>query len=99
MVRGVASYGVGVDCHSEFIQVSIVLPIGGEEKFSRKEFETSIEGLTEADRWMVDGTKAVVPDGRAYHYNIESTGTYQPTTSTLIDAGGGCWLRLHRSTH
>jgi len=73
--RPVAPYGVGVDTHSKFIQVCVLtVSDEGEEQEQQQEFDTTIEGLRQADVWIRDRLGLLAAEG--YDYYIESTGTY-----------------------
>ena len=50
------SYGIGIDAHSQFITVSVLIPdyATGKERLHRKNFPTDVFSLRSAQRW-VDG--------------------------------------------
>jgi len=71
-------YGIGIDCHSRFIQVCIL--IRTEEKIKRVEQEFTVlwPVLEEARTWIlaVLNKYSLGFSGTDFHYCIESTGTY-----------------------
>jgi transposase len=73
-------YGVGIDTHSKFIQVCILMSGRKHKDATRverheKEFPTSWHGLLSARRWTLSVLKRKAqPD--TLRYCIESTGTY-----------------------
>jgi transposase len=73
------SYGVGIDCHSRFITVTVVIPnyATGRETHHQKNFDASFADLKRAKKW-VQATLPVRPEGAAadFHYTLESSATY-----------------------
>ncbi len=89
-VQETKSYGIGIDCHSKFIQVCVLAKRGLHFYAHQKEFGTDWDSLVSAKEWccQILQTKAdPVPDlTRPIHYCIESTSTYhQPI---LLAFGG-----------
>ena len=73
-------YGIGIDCHSKFIQVCVIVKEDYRYLAYQKEFNTEWSSLVKAKQWstQVLQTKAVpaiVPDS-SFHYCIESTSVY-----------------------
>lgn len=78
------SYGIGIDCHSKFIQVSVLVKRDLRAYEYRREFATDWLSLVEAKEWCVAvlatcsdppiifNEESTIP----FHYCIESTSTY-----------------------
>lgn len=79
-IQQTKSYGVGIDCHSKFIQVSVILKRDLRCYEYRREFRTDWVSLTEAREWIIAiiNTYASprVDISLPLHYCIESTSTY-----------------------
>ena len=80
-VQDTKSFGIGIDCHSKFIQVSVY--VRRQMKFFeyRKEFHTDWDSLVRSKQWAVNVIRSCsdpVPDVDSVplHYCIESTSTY-----------------------
>jgi hypothetical protein len=77
----VRAYGVGIDTHSRFIAVTVLVPNfqTGRETRPQRDFPTSIPGLCEGREWALGVLKshaiAVTPE-RPLHYTIEATACY-----------------------
>ncbi len=89
-VQETKSYGIGIDCHSKFIQVCVLAKRGLHFYAHQKEFGTDWDSLVLAKDWCCQVLQAKtdpVPDlTRPIHYCIESTSTYhQPI---LLAFGG-----------
>jgi transposase len=89
-VQETKSYGIGIDCHSKFIQVCILTKHGIHFYAHQKEFSTGWDSLVSAKDWCIrvlQEKSDPVPDlTRPLHYCIESTSTYhQPI---LLAFGG-----------
>lgn len=76
-------YGVGIDTHSKFIYVSVIVKINFDLRRFDKTFETSWDELLSAGKWIrtILSTKPVPPisnewDIVHFHYTIESTSVY-----------------------
>lgn len=71
-------YGVGIDTHSRFIQVCVIVLHHGRCKLFEREFATSWPELINARSWSfaVLRKHSVVPDDLEWSYCIESTGCY-----------------------
>jgi len=68
-------YGVGIDCHSKFIQVCVLYQLGGQVRRAEKEFTTSWDDLVRAKAWAMEVLGPLAkPD--VLRYCIESTGAY-----------------------
>src|SRR5215469_5505725 len=71
-------YGIGIDVHSRFIQVCLIIKIDGEMQLFEQEFPTSWDSLLETKKWLI---KIIVTKGngriRAHplRYTLESTST------------------------
>src|SRR5207253_1171959 len=73
-------YGVGIDVHSKFAAVSVLIPLYGtqEEKRFKKHFSTATPDLAKGQEWVFSlltlwGVK-YTPEH--FHYTIESTSCY-----------------------
>jgi transposase len=72
------AYGIGIDCHSRFIQVCVRYALSSEGEHER-EFPTSWAGLLDARRWAVHQLAHHCGEFREdepLRYTIESTGCY-----------------------
>lgn len=91
------AYWVGVDCHSKFIQVCVLLPTAQGTKRREKEFSTRWQDLVGAGNWArqqisSDAGAAAELLERGFRYTLESTGTYhleyyRVSTSTERSSG------------
>lgn len=76
------AYGVGIDTHSKFIAVTVLVPLYGQgiEKCSKRHFDTSISGLSAGREWVLATLRLhnCCPSNPAadLHYTIESTSCY-----------------------
>ena len=78
------SYGIGIDCHSKFIQVSVLAKRDFRIYEYRREFGTDWKSLVEAKQWCIAvlGTCSIPPitfgddSTIPFHYCIESTSNY-----------------------
>ena len=75
------SYGIGIDCHSKFIQVSVLVKRDMRCFEYQHAFGTDWDSLVRAKTWVITVVKtcsipAVEPDLSPLHYCIESTSTY-----------------------
>lgn len=89
-VRETRSYGIGIDCHSKFIQVCVLAKQDLHVYAHQKEFGTDWDSLISAKDWCIrvlQEKSDPVPDlSLPIHYCIESTSTYhQPI---LLAFGG-----------
>ena len=79
-VHHTKSYGIGIDCHSKFIQVSVLVKRDMRFFEYRNTFSTAWEGLVLSKSWCMDVIKSCsdpVPDLTVpFHYVIESTSVY-----------------------
>lgn len=78
VVRQLHPYGVGIDCHSKFIQVCVLVQQGPQVVQYEREFQTTWPELVKARDFaiqhaMLSGESA---DQFTLRYTIESTGTY-----------------------
>jgi hypothetical protein len=73
------SYGVGIDCHSEFIQVSVIVQGDGGKVFEyRHEFSTTLPVLEQGREWAISiirskSSPTIEVSDDTLHYVIEST--------------------------
>lgn len=76
----VADYGVGIDCHSRFIQVCVLTRDGDTISRWERRYSTTWEELCEALDWVISTLSGVLgvraPTCNALVYCIESTGAY-----------------------
>mgnify|MGYP002624719443 CR=1 FL=1 len=76
----VKEYGIGIDCHSQFIEVCVRYRNGNQIQKSQGHFSTDWDGLVTGRDWCVEilKTKAnPVPDlSEPLHYLVESTANY-----------------------
>lgn len=80
-VQQTKAYGIGIDCHSKFIQVSVYVKRDLKFFEYRREFATDWNSLIHAKEWCVKVLTTCaspvldLPD-MPFHYCIESTSTY-----------------------
>ena len=89
-VQETKSYGIGIDCHSKFIQVCVLSKRGLHFYAHQKKFGTDWDSLVSAKDWCIrilQEKSDPVPDlSLPIHYCVESTSTYhQPV---LLAFGG-----------
>jgi len=88
----VKDYGVGVDCHSKFIVITVLNHENDKIKIHQKEFNTNWNSLIEGRKWIqaVIEQKSTIPvdclQSEFPHYVIESTGSFH---YPVIRAFGG----------
>ena len=88
----VKDYGIGIDCHSKFIVVTVLDHEDDKIKIHQKEFNTNWNSLAEGRKWIqaVIEQKSTIPvdclRGDFPHYVIESTGSFH---YPVIRAFGG----------
>ena len=80
-VQDTKAYGVGIDCHSKFIQVSVFVKHSMKFYEYRREFGTDWNSLVLAKKWVltvITSRSDPLPDlsSSSFHYCIESTSTY-----------------------
>ena len=79
-VHETKAYGVGIDCHKLFIQVSVIVKRNLRTYEYRREFGTDWKSLTEALEWILSViasySSPLVDMSKPLHYVIESTSTY-----------------------
>ena len=80
-VQQTKSYGVGIDTHSKFIQVSVLVKRDLKFFEYRHEFPTDWQSLVNAKSWalqVISSCSDPVPDMTltSFHYCLESTSTY-----------------------
>ena len=84
-------YGIGIDCHSRFIQVNVLARNGARILEHRKSFDTDWESLCEARDWAAGILQTYasppVDVSGGLHYVIESTSVYH---CCVLDA----WLGM-----
>ena len=73
-------YGVGIDCHSRFLQISVLVKNGPSVFEYRNQFDTDWQSVVNAKEWVVSvietcsSPKIHITDN--LHYCIESTSVY-----------------------
>ena len=89
-VQVLKSYGVGIDCHSQFIAICVHVRKNQRVFKYMSEADTDWDSLVKAKDWVVDTIReqsSPVPDlGQPLHYVIEATSTYH---MPILRAGGG----------
>ena len=80
-VQQTKSYGIGIDCHSRFIAVSVLIRRDMKFYEYRNDFSTVWDSLVRAKSWalqVIQTCSDPVPDLSSipFHYCIESTSTY-----------------------
>lgn len=79
-IQHTKAYGIGIDCHSKFIQISVLVKRDLRVFEYRREFSTSWNALSEACSWsksiIKNCSSPPVNDSSPLHYCIESTSTY-----------------------
>lgn len=79
-VQASKAYGVGIDTHKMFIQVSVIVKRDLRTFEYRRTFETDWKSLTEAREWILAVIRTFsnppVDMNQPLHYVIESTSTY-----------------------
>lgn len=80
-VQDTKAYGIGIDCHSKFIQVSVYVKCSQKFYEYRREFKTDWESLVFSKKWVlsvINSRSDPVPDlsSSPLHYCIESTSAY-----------------------
>lgn len=73
------SYGIGVDCHSRFVTVTVCIPnfVAGTQKMHRKNFPATAASLRQAREWILQLIVPVAPTTHSsFHYTLESSATY-----------------------
>jgi transposase len=80
-VQQTKAYGIGIDCHSRFIQVSVYVKRNLKFYEYRHEFNTDWNSLIRSKEWaltVITTCSDPVPDMSSipFHYCIESTSTY-----------------------
>jgi len=83
--------GIGIDCHSQFIQVSVIVRVGNNHVEFQKSFSTDPKSIDKAREWAVHiiSTKSdprLTIDKDNLSYTIESTSTYH---LPIVDRWGG----------
>ena len=80
-VQETKAYGIGIDCHSKFIQVSVLVKRHLKFFEYRREFNTDWDSLVVSKQWVLNVIRTCsdpIPDlsSSPLHYCIESTSTY-----------------------
>ncbi len=79
-IQHTKAYGIGIDCHSRFIQISVLVKRDLRVFEYRREFSTSWNSLSEACEWskaiIKNCSSPPVDESAPFHYCIESTSTY-----------------------
>lgn len=73
-------YGVGIDCHSRFLQISVLVKNGPSVFEYRNQFDTDWQSVVNAKEWVVSvietNSSPFVHITDELHYCIESTSVY-----------------------
>ena len=73
-------YGVGIDCHSKFLQISVLVKNGPSVFEYRNQFDTDWQSVVNAKEWVVsvieNNSSPSVHITDDLHYCIESTSVY-----------------------
>ena len=73
-------YGVGIDCHSKFLQISVLVKNGPSVFEYRNQFDTDWQSVVNAKEWVVSvietNSSPFVHITDELHYCIESTSVY-----------------------
>ena len=73
-------YGVGIDCHSRFLQISVLVKNGPSVFEYRNQFDTDWQSVVKAKEWVVsvieNNSSPSVHITDNLHYCIESTSVY-----------------------
>ena len=76
----VKEYGIGIDCHSKFIEICVRYRCNNAIQKAQSRFATDWDSLTAARDWCIDVLKSKadpVPDmSEPLHYLVESTANY-----------------------
>jgi len=80
-VQSLRPYGVGLDVHKLFIQVSVIVKKGNSYFEYRKEFKTTWDDVCNAKKWVISIIEAqsnpkVTVDSEPFRYCLESTAQY-----------------------
>ncbi len=79
-VEYVKEYGIGIDCHSKFIEICIRYRNGKGIQKAQAHFSTNWDDLVAAQDWCIKVLKTKanpVPDlSKPLHYLVESTANY-----------------------
>ena len=80
-IQQTKAFGVGIDVHKEFLQVSVLVKQGLSMFEYRKSFDTYWESTKKAKDWVVETIKShsdpFIDPMVNFHYCIESTSVYQ----------------------
>ena len=73
--------GVGIDCHSKFLQISVIVKAGKEFKKYQHTFPTDPKSIDAARKWVIDtieknSVPPITVKADTLSYSIESTSTY-----------------------
>ena len=73
--------GVGIDCHSKFLQISVIVKAGQEFKKYQHTFPTDPKSIDAARKWVIDtieknSVPPITVKADTLSYSIESTSTY-----------------------
>ena len=73
-------FGCGLDVHSKFIQVSVLVKRNLSVYEYRKDFKTDWDSLAEAKQWVFsvirNNSQPAVDPEKHFHYCLESTSVY-----------------------
>ena len=80
IARITSDYGVGIDCHSRFIQVCVLAQLDNTISRWEARYSTTWEQLSEAKDWVIQTLSLALaeraPTHEALSYTLESTGQY-----------------------
>lgn len=82
----VRPYGIGIDCHSRFISVCVLVQVDHEVLRYEREFSTAIAELTAARNWTRELLQFHNVEQAEFRYVLESTACYH---FPVIHAWGG----------
>jgi len=79
-IQYLKAYGCGIDCHSKFLQISVLVRVNESIREYRNQFDTDWDSVIRARDWVLSvlETYASPPADVScgLHYCIESTGSY-----------------------
>ncbi len=83
--------GVGIDCHSEFLQVSVIVRNASNYIEYQKRFNTDPESIDKAHEWVIQiietrSDPPIIVNNETLSYTIESTSSYH---LPLVQRWGG----------
>ena len=88
-IEYVKEYGIGIDCHSKFIEVCVRYRCDNVIQKAQSRFATDWDSLVAARNWCIDVLKSKadpVPDlSEPLHYLVESTANYHMPVCMAFD--------------